>query len=191
MIYQFLNSDESENDDKKMPSDEFIQDILSEDKIKLDMTFDCTLCNHNFETKDKLNTHLQSTHSSSIVKSSVMSDVNKNDMKNFLECPECHKVFSERKILKRHLKIHSPIKPHACPECEMSFAESSNLSKHMKKHTGELRNVVGKPNLCSVCGKGFKWASFPFSSNYFQYYVANNFKFSLLSSPRQVPYRNT
>lgn len=50
---------------------------------------------------------------------------------------------------KRHLKIHSPIKPHVCGVCEMSFAESSNLSKHMKKHTGELRNVIGKPNLCS------------------------------------------
>lgn len=50
---------------------------------------------------------------------------------------------------KRHLKIHNPNKPHVCNACGMSFAESSNLSKHMKKHTGELRNVVGKPNLCS------------------------------------------
>lgn len=38
-------------------------------------------------------------------------------------------------------------------------SKSSNLTKHMKKHTGELRAVQGKPNLCSVCGKGFKWAS--------------------------------
>lgn len=75
------------------------------------------------------------------------------------ECPTCHKVFAENKILKRHLKIHNPIKPHVCNVCEMSFAESSNLTKHHKKHTGELRNIVGKPNLCSVCGKGFKWAS--------------------------------
>lgn len=75
------------------------------------------------------------------------------------ECPECHKIFAENKILKRHLKIHNPIKPHICDVCKMAFAESSNLTKHMKKHTGELRNIVGKPNLCSVCGKGFKWAS--------------------------------
>ncbi|KAJ6632985.1 Zinc finger protein, partial [Pseudolycoriella hygida] len=74
-------------------------------------------------------------------------------------CEVCHKRFAENKILKRHLKIHSPIKPHVCSVCNMSFAESSNLTKHKKKHTGELRNVIGKPNLCSVCGKGFKWAS--------------------------------
>ncbi|KAG4080302.1 hypothetical protein HA402_010794 [Bradysia odoriphaga] len=74
-------------------------------------------------------------------------------------CEFCHKRFAENKILKRHLKIHSPNKPHVCSVCNMSFAESSNLTKHKKKHTGELRNVVGKPNLCSVCGKGFKWAS--------------------------------
>lgn len=69
------------------------------------------------------------------------------------ECEFCHKRFAENKILKRHLKIHSPNKPHICTVCNMSFAESSNLTKHKKKHTGELRNVVGKPNLCSVCGE--------------------------------------
>lgn len=103
------------------------------------------------------------------------------DVKNLkFACEFCHKRFAENKILKRHLKIHSPNKPHVCSVCNMSFAESSNLTKHKKKHTGELRNVVGKPNLCSVCGectqlmlrlfcnqffvirdtgKGFKWAS--------------------------------
>lgn len=79
--------------------------------------------------------------------------------KESFECPECHKVFAENKILNRHLKIHNPVKKHVCSECNMSFSESSNLTKHLKKHTGELRNVVGKPNLCAVCGKGFKWAS--------------------------------
>lgn len=76
------------------------------------------------------------------------------ELKNLrFACEFCHKRFAENKILKRHLKIHSPNKPHVCSVCNMSFAESSNLTKHKKKHTGELRNVVGKPNLCSVCGE--------------------------------------
>lgn len=148
-----------------MPSDEFIQDILSEEKLKATNKedFQCIACNSNFETKEKLNIHVHSTHLDdepiTTTNTTSTNDVITNETKNPFECPECHKVFAERKVLKRHLKIHSPIKPHACTECDMSFAESSNLSKHMKKHTGELRNVIGKPNLCSVCGKGFKWAS--------------------------------
>lgn len=118
-----------------------------------DLNLDCS-SNISFETEDKLDPNVNDP-----TDSFSNNGVNKIVKKNAYECPECHKVFGENKILKRHLKIHSPIKPHACPECDMSFAESSNLSKHMKKHTGELRNVVGKPNLCSVCGKGFKWAS--------------------------------
>lgn len=147
-----------------MPSDDFIQDILSEEKFKTTVSnHNCAECCLDFETKEKFDTHMKSTHSNDQVDPTMTTSdkkgANQNDAKNSFECPECHKIFAERKVLKRHLKIHSPIKPHACPECEMSFAESSNLSKHMKKHTGELRNVVGKPNLCSVCGKGFKWAS--------------------------------
>lgn len=127
--------------------------------IENDTSLNCATCNRCFVTQDKLDEHVQTFHSNEQSESSSANDVNRNVRKNSFECPECHKVFGESKILKRHLKIHSPIKPHSCTECNMSFAESSNLSKHMKKHTGELRNVVGKPNLCSVCGKGFKWAS--------------------------------
>lgn len=87
-----------------------------------------------------------------------------DELKNLkFACEICHKRFAENKILKRHLKIHSPNKPHVCTVCNMSFAESSNLTKHKKKHTGELRNVVGKPNLCSVCGE-WMWISHVFKT---------------------------
>lgn len=148
--------------DKKITTD-FIDDILSTENESI---VSCGVCNLHFESKEKLDLHSQSVHSTETPQSTLDSSTAttatliENTQKNSChECPECHKVFAESKILRRHLKIHSPIKPHNCSECSMSFAESSNLHKHMKKHTGELRNVVGKPNLCSVCGKGFKWAS--------------------------------
>lgn len=120
--------------------------------------------------KSEIEPSLESQQQQAIVSSPVATnrnsanpapttDATKDKKPKSFECPECHKVFAENKILKRHLKIHNPIKPHVCNTCKMSFAESSNLTKHMKKHTGELRNIEGKPNLCSVCGKGFKWAS--------------------------------
>lgn len=100
-------------DEKKMPTDEFIQDILSDDKMTgIEPTFICTSCDLNFESEEKLAAHMHS-HTIDTVKT---TDVAKNETKNpEFECPECHKIFGERKILKRHLKIHSPIKPHRCP----------------------------------------------------------------------------
>lgn len=128
-------------------------------------TFFCAICNEQFDLQATYESHVQTTHSdkaSSGARENLTTesnqtalanvDVNKNETKNKFECTQCHKIFAENKILKRHLKIHSPIKPHVCTVCSATFAESSNLSKHMKKHTGELRNVVGKPNLCQVCG---------------------------------------
>lgn len=156
-----IPADESDIETEKMPTDDFMDDILLEEKLKprtIKPNYNCAECALNFETEQAFDIHMKLSHSNHL-ETSTTSDVNRNETSTSFECPECHKVFAERKILKRHLKIHSPIKPHACPECDMSFAESSNLSKHMKKHTGELRNVIGKPNLCSVCGKGFKWAS--------------------------------
>lgn len=98
----------------------------------------CVECGVEFENVEKLRLHHDSVHQT---------------MKLQYQCDVCKKIFAESKILRRHMKIHSPHKPHVCPTCNMSFAESSNLTKHKKKHTGELRNIVGKPNLCSVCGK--------------------------------------
>lgn len=153
---------ENDAEGKKITSN-FIEEILSTGELQCetesDTSLNCVICNLIFASKEELDEHEQSSHSSKSFESSATNELNKNVKRNSFECPECHKVFGESKVLKRHLKIHSPIKPHTCQECHMSFAESSNLSKHMKKHTGELRNVIGKPNLCSVCGKGFKWAS--------------------------------
>lgn len=163
---------ERDIDTKKIATD-FIDDILSSENQTIST---CCVCNLQFESKEKLDLHSQSVHLNETPRPTIANDNSSNatatptaaidnsmvenaKKTSRYECPECHKVFAESKILRRHLKIHSPIKPHHCPECSMSFAESSNLHKHMKKHTGELRNVVGKPNLCSVCGKGFKWAS--------------------------------
>lgn len=104
------------------------------------------------------------------------------------QCNSCQKQFSESKILKRHMKIHSPIKPHVCTVCNMAFAESSNLTKHKKKHTGELRNIIGKPNLCSVCGKRFKWGALRLLTTIILMFIFSSF---FLWSFQPVHCRNT
>uniref|UniRef100_A0A182JV99 Protein krueppel n=1 Tax=Anopheles christyi TaxID=43041 RepID=A0A182JV99_9DIPT len=74
-------------------------------------------------------------------------------------CQQCPKEFETEKKLKRHIRTHFIVKPHACTECSASFLERSNLKKHMLKHTGELRNSNTKTHLCSECGKSFKYST--------------------------------
>lgn len=115
----------------------------------IELKYFCADCGLNFNQLEELSDHQTKVHTEDCEDPALMMD--KCDA--MFQCDVCLKVFSEAKILRRHLKIHSPHKPHVCNICDMSFAESSNLTKHKKKHTGELRNIVGKPNLCSVCGK--------------------------------------
>lgn len=164
-IFVVVAENYSEHDDHQSMSDDM--DGVKDDTAKSNMfsagiitdelngepEIGCSECNLFFRTTTAYESHVSSAHSTVPTSNAV-----KKSEKSF-ECPECHKCFAEKKILNRHLKIHNPIKSHVCNICHMTFAESSNLTKHMKKHTGELRNVVGKPNLCSACGKGFKWAS--------------------------------
>lgn len=123
---------ESDIDTKKITTN-FIDDILSTESQSI---INCDMCNLHFETKEKLHEHSQAVHlsrasestpnqpSTTATTTSTSSSSTENGKKNsHYECPECHKVFAESKILRRHLKIHSPIKPHRCPECSMSFAE--------------------------------------------------------------------
>lgn len=159
----------SDHDSNEAPDNDNKDDLILTIFSAPDTSSDINSLKSSFEPLSQPQSHQANAVSMSMteeiantaaVTSSVpitVSSANKTP-KSF-ECPECHKIFAENKILKRHLKIHNPVKPHVCNVCEMAFAESSNLTKHMKKHTGELRNIVGKPNLCSVCGKGFKWAS--------------------------------
>ncbi|XP_056642999.1 zinc finger protein 708-like isoform X1 [Diorhabda sublineata] len=65
------------------------------------------------------------------------------------QCPICSKLFSYRTTLKKHLTIHSGVKPYICSFCGKAFNSIYNLQVHERIHVGNRCHV------CPICDKGF------------------------------------
>ncbi|XP_048224967.1 uncharacterized protein LOC125368153 [Perognathus longimembris pacificus] len=68
---------------------------------------------------------------------------------NTFKCGECGKGFNKKRLLARHERIHSGVKPYECTECGKAFSKSTYLLQHHRVHTGE------RPYKCTECGKAF------------------------------------
>lgn len=65
------------------------------------------------------------------------------------KCLICGKELANGSILKRHIRIHTGVRPFQCSLCNKRFTQSNDLTAHMRSHTGS------RPFKCEVCGKGF------------------------------------
>lgn len=60
-------------------------------------------------------------------------------------CSLCHRKFSSKLTLRRHLGVHGGEKPFTCPHCTYSSRLKASLLQHLRTHTGE------KPYRCAEC----------------------------------------
>ncbi|KAH8292523.1 hypothetical protein KR054_011441 [Drosophila jambulina] len=71
------------------------------------------------------------------------------------KCDECEASFSQREVLKRHMDTHTGAKRHKCPHCSTCFAQKSNLQQHISRvHMGN-----DKTNKCHLCSRSFNHQS--------------------------------
>ena len=65
------------------------------------------------------------------------------------KCSECGRVFSQKGLLDRHMRIHTGDRRFKCEVCGKSFIQSYQLTDHMRIHTGD------KPFVCTECQRRF------------------------------------
>ncbi|XP_017082679.1 zinc finger protein 91 [Drosophila eugracilis] len=100
-------------------------------------TFQCHLCPVAYATQKLLTRH-HNTHIKGL----------KSGKGGTLKCPSCSLQLSCASSLKRHMIIHTGLKPFKCSECELSFSQREVLKRHMDTHTGAKRHQCPQ---CSSC----------------------------------------
>ncbi len=70
----------------------------------------------------------------------------KSQTKFICEHPGCHKEYSTKFALRRHVYSHSGVKAFACNQCSKRFALEQYLTEHMFVHT------KAKPFVCGIGG---------------------------------------
>lgn len=75
------------------------------------------------------------------------------DPESSFQCDKCSKMFSRLTHLKRHLVIHSGVKPFMCEVCKKGFTRLDHLRIHRHHHSPV------KPYNCDICQRGFTRAA--------------------------------
>lgn len=63
--------------------------------------------------------------------SSYVVSNNTSNKKSF-SCAQCHRLFSRKYDVIRHVRVHTGIKPYACPCCHKRFARSDARARHFR-----------------------------------------------------------
>lgn len=127
-----------------------------------DKSYQCLLCQKNFEQKSVYQSHLRShgkegedpyrcniCSKTFAVPARLTRHYRTHTGEKPYQCEYCNKSFSVKENLSVHRRIHTKERPYKCDVCERAFEHSGKLHRHMRIHTGE------RPHKCTVCSKTF------------------------------------
>ncbi|XP_074657185.1 uncharacterized protein LOC141910349 [Tubulanus polymorphus] len=106
--------------------------------------FECMVCKKRFQRKDHLRVHIRTRHGFELPQGypvptttwaqpqSCMFGSQTSSGSVVQYCSQCGKYFKNAYNLKRHLLIHSGVKPFECMVCQKRFARKDKLRCHVR-----------------------------------------------------------
>ena len=117
--------------------------------------YKCSHCNNSYSERSKLTNHIQLAHSEGnetrddeAAEPQKETEEPQKEVKQ-LECSICNVSFKFTHHLKKHMTIHTSLRPYACTECNGTYKTLPDLNRHKKIHAAD------RPHKCMVCHKGF------------------------------------
>ncbi|CAC5372222.1 KRAB [Mytilus coruscus] len=123
------NTEEQEEDSKKSVKKKRERHLLYGE-------WQCLKCNLRFTSELFLQNHLD--------EHKLFDDMDTEKK----QCPECNKIFSDAKNLKRHYRTHTKCQLYECPFCSKTFNRTDTYKNHLNCH--------GDPKFsCSQCNRQY------------------------------------
>ena len=159
-------SDPNGDEDEEMPDQDKI-DVNDRNKTEFD--FHCDLCNDNFIQEEAYLEHFETVHQ--VVKPNLTKPQSDDEnlfncelltepqieKKNKIDCEVCHKSFSHKDTLRRHLKrFHQITKSFQtgqfeCEVCHKGYRNKEYLDKHKKEKHQITKPPHLKSHRCNLC----------------------------------------
>lgn len=124
----------------------------------------CTICSKRFRNRKDLRDHVAEVHkdvNNTLCKLCMKNFTSMNSLKRHMlvhtgvkpyDCDICGRKFSQTSILKRHKFTHGMKKPFECAFCQKSYTQKMNLITHLRNHGVKTEMVSHR---CKLCSKSF------------------------------------